>query len=158
DRPGLGEDPLYAVPEQVAARLRAKKAVSSSATQSTHGEIPESVEPVLLEALGAWQKAESMRDSDITLARNNYSRAATLLTKVLLDPAVDPTLKQNISSKRQEALTKCSAMETLINRSKRCSKCSFQYPYTYSALYTDIESRKLYALDTCWAPELCTLV
>ena len=37
ERPGLGEDPLYAVPEQVAARLRARKAVSSSATQSTHG-------------------------------------------------------------------------------------------------------------------------
>ena len=34
ERPGLGEDPLYAVPEQVAARLRAKKAVSSSATQT----------------------------------------------------------------------------------------------------------------------------
>ena len=35
ERPGLGEDPLYAVPEQVAARLRAKKTVSSSATQTS---------------------------------------------------------------------------------------------------------------------------
>jgi hypothetical protein len=94
-------------------------------------EIPESVEPVLREALEVWQRAESKRDSNITLARNSYSRAATLLTKVLLDPALDPTLKQNISTKRQEALTKCSAMEALINRSKRsvyggsgkCSQC-----------------------------------
>ena len=47
-------------------------------------EIPESVEPVLLEALGAWQKAESMRDSDITLARNNYSRAASEFKPLLV--------------------------------------------------------------------------
>ena len=57
---------------------------------------------------------------------------AALLTKVLLDPALDPTLKQNISTKRQEALTKCSAMEALINRSKRCSKRSYQYTYALS--------------------------
>ena len=35
ERPGLGEDPLYAVPEQVAARLRAKKALSSTAQPSS---------------------------------------------------------------------------------------------------------------------------
>ena len=47
-------------------------------------EIPESVEPVLREALEVWQRAESKRDSDITLARNSYSRAASELKSLLV--------------------------------------------------------------------------
>ena len=112
----LGEDPLYAVPEQLAAKLRAKRAtVSSSQLPNTHSttagtsshtvpfmnhshsdkivvlllqlvsdskcvhlsEIPGSVEPMLREALEVWRKAESKRESDVTLARMNYSRAAS---------------------------------------------------------------------------------
>jgi hypothetical protein len=123
ERPGLGEDPLYAVPEQVVAKMRAKKSLSAAQPAdvgketvtpptTTPSDIPVSVQPVLQEALAAWRKAESKRDSDITVARMNYSRAATLLMKVLLDPAVanDQTLYRNISHKRTEALTKCSEM------------------------------------------------
>ena len=42
-----------------------------------------------------------------------------LLMKVLLDPAVDQSLRENISHKRQEALTKCSEMEALIHHKQR---------------------------------------
>ena len=37
ERPGLGEDPLYAVPEQVAAKLRAKKTAAQSPTSAHSG-------------------------------------------------------------------------------------------------------------------------
>jgi hypothetical protein len=128
ERPGLGEDPLYAVPEQVTARLKARKALASAAAAHTNNpptipqsDIPAAVQPVLREALEAWRKAESKRETDTTLAKLNYSRAATLLTKVQVDPAVagDQALRLSISHKRQEALTKCSEMEQLTNHRAR---------------------------------------
>ena len=41
-----------------------------------------------MEALAAWRKAESKRDSDITVARMNYSRAASELSDSHALPSV----------------------------------------------------------------------
>ena len=40
-------------------------------------DIPEAVRPSLIEALSEWRKAEAKRDSDATLAKMSYSRAAS---------------------------------------------------------------------------------
>ena len=50
---------------------------------------------------------------------NGVVLLTALLMKVLLDPAVDQSLRENISHKRQEALTKCSEMEALIHHKQR---------------------------------------
>ena len=50
---------------------------------SIHAGIPASVQPVLLEALEAWRRAESKKESDITLAKMSYSRAASEWVNVL---------------------------------------------------------------------------
>ena len=50
----------------------------------THADIPASVQPVLLEALEAWRRAESKKESDITLAKMSYSRAASEWVNVLV--------------------------------------------------------------------------
>ena len=73
-----------------------------------------------------------------------------LLMKVLLDPAtaVDQSLRENISHKRQEALTKCSEMEALIHHKQRFAVHTLALFLKSTLLLTHKHKGKRVYLDT----------
>ncbi|XP_064393192.1 mucin-2-like isoform X2 [Halichondria panicea] len=94
----IGEDPLYAVPEQVKKRLKASDKEIDA--------LPRWVQAKLSEARDLLAKAQAVRGSDDTVALMLLTQFKSILDKILRDPVVQSrtVLSQQIRAKREEGV------------------------------------------------------